>query len=69
MKKIIMLFFILLAAGCINKENKSSVENIFAEKNNWLSLPDNITYKADVFYILRIVLKYRDAFRDMWHRL
>ncbi|MDY5050139.1 MAG: DUF3089 domain-containing protein [Candidatus Mucispirillum faecigallinarum] len=51
MKKIIMLFFILLAAGCINKENKSSVENIFAEKNNWLSLPDNITYKADVFYI------------------
>lgn len=51
MKKVIILFFIFLAAGCINKENKSSVENIFAAKSNWLSLPDNITYKADVFYI------------------
>ena len=48
---IIAVFFII--SGCISHSNdKNTAEyNIYSNKSNWLSIPDNITHNADVFYI------------------
>lgn len=48
---ILAVFFII--SGCISNSNyKNTAEyNIYSNNSNWLSLPDNITHNADVFYI------------------
>lgn len=48
---VIAVFFVI--SSCINKSNdKNTAEyNIYSDNSNWLSLPDNITHNADVFYI------------------
>ena len=48
---VLAVFFII--SGCINNSNdKNTAEyNIYSNNSNWLSLPDNITHNADVFYI------------------
>lgn len=52
MHKIIIVFAVLfIITGCVKNNSNTSSYNIYAEQENWLHLPDNITHNADIFYI------------------
>lgn len=55
---IVLLIFI---AGCNSNNSSEIIKYDFSSKENWLSLPDNITYNVDVFYLYPTVCNSIDS--------
>ncbi len=50
-KAAVVFAALFIISGCIQNNKNAASYNLYAEKENWLSLPDNITHSVDVFYI------------------
>lgn len=59
--RLYVIFLLILITGCINNNAKEIIKYDFSSKENWLSLPENITYNVDVFYLYPTVCNSIDS--------